>query len=83
MTSTASNPDPDVTRMAEAIKQYLNKHPRAADTLEGIIYWWLLRHRYEKAAALVNEALELLVRQDVLIKITPQGGQTIYTLKRE
>lgn len=83
MTPTASNPDSEVNRMAEAIKQYLNKHPRAADTLEGIVCWWLLRHRYKKTFTLVDKALELLVQQNELTKITPQGGQAIYTIKRK
>ena len=69
--------------MANAIKQYLNEHPQAADTLEGIVHWWLLRQRYERAVSLVDDALELLVQQGVLSKIVSNGSQTIYTMKRE
>lgn len=83
MNLMASKSDSDVARMANAITQYLNKHPQAADTLEGIVHWWLLRQRYERAVTLVGDALELLVQQGILSKIVSHGSQTIYTMKRE
>jgi hypothetical protein len=73
-------PDSDVRRLADAIRQYLSEHPDAADTLEGVMNWWLLRQRYERAVAKVSQALELLVQQGDLTKIKHQGSPTIYKL---
>lgn len=75
--------DSDIALMADAIKQYLNKHPQAADTLDGIVHWWLLRQRYESTVNLVNDALELLVQQGVLNKIVTHGNQTIYQMRKK
>lgn len=81
MTLRPSIQDPDVVRIVETIKQYLSDHPLAADTLEGVVNWWLLRQRYEIAMDLVSQALEVLVQQGVVSKIKPRGSKTIYKLK--
>jgi Fe2+ or Zn2+ uptake regulation protein len=83
MNAVASKIDSDIAHMADAIKQYLGKHPQAADTLEGIVHWWLLRQRYESTVALVNDALELLVQQGFLSKIDIHGSQTIYHVRKD
>lgn len=80
MMSTTSTQDPDLAQMAEMIRQYLSKRPQAADTLEGVVSWWLLRQRYETATALVREALHKLVEQGVLTAVTRPGTGTIYKL---
>ncbi|MGD9006406.1 MAG: hypothetical protein PVG41_00730 [Desulfobacteraceae bacterium] len=80
MKMTPLMPDSDVHRLANTIRQYLSAHPDAADTLEGVVNWWLLRQRYERAVAMVSEALELLVQQGDLTKIKHQGSPTIYKL---
>jgi hypothetical protein len=33
--------------VAAELLAYLSRHPNAADTLEGIMNWWLPRQRYE------------------------------------
>lgn len=47
--------------VADAIKCYLDAHPNAADSVEGIAHWWLTRQRFEDATEVVEEALERLV----------------------
>lgn len=81
MKMTPPLPDSDVRQLADAIRQYLSKHPDAADTLEGVVNWWLLRQRYESAVAMVSQALELLVQQGGLTKIKHRGSPTIYKLR--
>lgn len=74
-------PDSDVRQLADDILQYLSKHPDAADTLEGVVNWWLLRQRYENAMAMVSQALELLVKQGDLTRIKHRGSPSIYKLR--
>jgi hypothetical protein len=81
MKMTPPVPDSDVRQSADTIRQYLSEHPDAADTLEGVVNWWLLRQRYEKTVAMASQALELLVQQGDLIKINHRGGPTIYKLR--
>src|SRR5437016_2658461 len=46
--------------VAEEILSYLRNHPNAADTLEGILKWWLPRQRYETEQQRIEQALEYL-----------------------
>ena len=83
MKMTPPTPDSDVLRLADAIRQYLSEHPDAADTLEGVVNWWLLRQRFENATAMVSLALELLVQQGDLTKIKHRGSPPIYKLREQ
>ena len=51
-----------IADLARAIEHYLEAHPAAADTSEGIARWWLERQRVEHALSQVDEALDLLLR---------------------
>ena len=64
--------------MAEDILRYLRNHPQARDTLDGIHDWWLLRERYRQKRALVQQALEYMVGQDLVARTTNPDGVTIY-----
>lgn len=68
----------EVDGIARAIERYLAKHPNAADSLEGIRRWWLLRQRYEESAQQVQEALEQLLREGVVSKRVLSDGQVLY-----
>ncbi len=74
--SKTVNPDSiEVIQVAKEIKRYLNRHPHAADTSEGVVQW-LARQRYEDTLELVHKALEVLVDQEVVLK-TLQGDGTV------
>jgi hypothetical protein len=81
MKSDSSTPDSDLLRLADAIRQYLVKHPDAADTVEGVVNWWLVRQRYENTVKMVGQALELLVKQGELTKIQHRGSPPIYKIR--
>ena len=69
----------DVIRVAQEIERYVSSHPHAADTLDGIVKWWLMRQRMEEGKMLVNAALEYLVKQDLLKKSIGTNGTPIYS----
>jgi hypothetical protein len=44
-----------------AVLAYLEAHPSAADTLEGIVAWWLEQRRIRYGVEIVSGALERLI----------------------
>ena len=68
----------DVAAFAEEIKEYLIIHPNAADSLEGIVKWWLGRQRWVQAVDKVEKALEYLVVQGAVKKVITADGKEVY-----
>jgi hypothetical protein len=64
--------------IAQEIDRYLEKHPNAADSLNGVVRWWLARQRYEDAVEDVQAALEYLETQQAIVKQTNPDGTVIY-----
>jgi len=65
--------------VAHEIQKYLQDHPNAADTLEGITIWWLSRIRLEEATEVIKKALEVLERQGMVTKTVTVDGKEIYS----
>jgi hypothetical protein len=62
------------------IIEYLHLHPYAADTVDGIIHWWLSRQRYETAKAVIQRALEDLVNQGVIDCVKAADNTKVFRL---
>jgi hypothetical protein len=56
---------------------YLDDHPTAMDTLDGIAEWWVLRQQIEIEVRRVSRVLAALV-SDGLIEEHEQGGIRFY-----
>jgi hypothetical protein len=69
--------------VANAIKRYLDAHPHAADSVEGIARWWLTRQRFEEAMEIVEEALERLVAKDEVTKTVMGEGKILYSRSKK
>ena len=67
-----------MTALARDILNYLAENPRAEDTVEGIARWWLLHQNILRAIALVEAALEKLVKQKAIKKYVGPDGRTYY-----
>ena len=65
-----------------AVIEYLRCHPHAADSLDGILQWWLPRQRYETAHERIGATLEHMVASGILERRTLPDGSTIYSLRR-
>ena len=63
-----------------AVMGYLRAHPEAADTLEGIVDWWLPQQRYETERARIETALRALVDCGLLRRSGLPGGTELYAL---
>ncbi len=70
--------DPTVMRIADEIADYLSNHRQAADTLEGIIKWWLLRQQIHLASGQVQKAVDYLCEQGLIKPLKLQGKETLY-----
>lgn len=75
--------DTSVAAFVAALSHYLDQHPKAADTLEGIALWWLpvplARAGRPKELA---DAVAQLVVDGRLLAVASPDGQVIYTCSR-
>ena len=55
--------------LAEAILQYLQEHPQASDTLEGIAEWWIMRQQVQVDVDALNSVLRELTKAGFLEEI--------------
>ena len=67
-----------ILTIAAELKRYLEKRPNAADTLEGVVHWWLTQQRIEEQTGLVKQALELLAREGFITMRTNANGETVF-----
>jgi hypothetical protein len=66
-------PDP-----REEIVEYLREHPSAADTVDGVLLWWLAHQRYVTAKEAIQNALDDLVRQGIIDYLDIGDDKRIY-----
>ena len=66
------------TDVAAELLAYLSRHPNAADTLEGIMNWWLPRQRYETERPRIESTLDQLVAQGLVVRHRLPDGVTVY-----
>lgn len=64
-----------------SVLAYLDHHPQAADTLRGIVNWWLPQQRYESGCQRIEQVLGSLVAQGKLRCDRLPGGEALYALK--
>jgi hypothetical protein len=58
----------DKTQIGNEILAYLVDHPKAQDTMEGIVSWWLLERTIKFQEAQVKKALAELVAKGFVIE---------------
>jgi hypothetical protein len=74
----------DENKIAMEILRYLESHPQAAETLEGIEAWWLSSHRStsKKQVSVIRSIVERLVKDGKLTPHKVQNGRTYYSIHR-
>lgn len=74
--------DERVGSVAREIERYLELHPQAADSLEGIATWWISKQRIRSELEVVRAALEQLARSGIVSsKKTKNKEDPIYHLE--
>ena len=72
----------DESTIGNEILAYLVDHPKAQDTLEGIVEWWLLERKIEFVTASVKEALSELVGKGLILEETGPDSQIHYRINQ-
>jgi hypothetical protein len=62
--------------IALKILDYLNQHPDAQDSTEGITAWWLRQVDINYQSSRINEVLKTLTAKDVLQEQRQMGSLT-------
>ncbi|HEY8683192.1 MAG TPA: hypothetical protein VIM06_08475 [Rhodanobacter sp.] len=65
-----------------AVLAYLHCHPQAADTLRGIVNWWLPQQRYESECQHIEHVLGRLVAEGLLHCDQLPDGEVLYALNK-
>lgn len=69
--------------VALKILHYLVENPQAADTVEGILQWWLLERTIIEEQEAVESALDRLVELNLIIEMQAADGRRHYHLNAE
>ena len=64
-----SGPESRLPTFAKDILHYLTDHPGAADTVQGILQWWLHQESAEGGTRRVQSTLDFLVNKGWLTEI--------------
>jgi hypothetical protein len=67
--------------LARCLLDYLEEHPQATDTLEGIAEWWVMREQVRVDVKMLERVLRRLTEQGFLEE-THGGSQVRFSLKR-
>ncbi len=73
----------NVSDVASVIRRYAAEHPHGSDSLEGVQRWWLSEGAVEAPSLMVQQALELLVKEGVVHKKMLPDGTVLYASGRE
>jgi hypothetical protein len=72
----------DKSQIGNEILAYLLDHPKAQDTLEGIVEWWLLERQIQFQTARVKEALSELVAKGFIFEKKGPDSQIQYRIRQ-
>ncbi|MFZ2162592.1 MAG: hypothetical protein WAW02_10275 [Sideroxyarcus sp.] len=67
----------------ETILRYLVATPHAADTVEGVVNWWLQRQRYHDAYQDIEKILEQLAVEGLVVKTVLPDNKVIYSCAKK
>ena len=72
----------DESKIGNEILAYLVEHPKAQDTLEGIVEWWLLERAIKFQEAQVKKALTELVAKGMVIEQKGNNSKIHYRVNQ-
>ena len=71
---------PDRSRILRELMSYLEKHPDARDTLEGVQQNWLSDRSGRYTPTIVQEVVKDLVLEGTILEEKTAGSGTVYRL---
>jgi hypothetical protein len=69
--------------VALKILRYLDHNPKAADTVEGILEWWLPKQSINEEKRVVEQALERMVSRSFLLAMQSSDARKHYRLNTD
>jgi hypothetical protein len=72
-----------IWEMALKILRYLDENPNAADTVEGILQWWLLDRAIIEEEKAVSQALDSLVKSNLIVAVQTADARQHYRLNTQ
>ena len=72
-----------ITDVAQEILDYLRAHPGAADTLDGVVQWWLQHQRYLHGLEAVKKALDLLIERGMVVYRRGADGNVVSSVAQK
>jgi len=76
----SSNRKHNEERVAREILEYFLRNPQSADSLEGVARWRLLDETIHRTLAETRDALDRLVAEGYLRRVSVPGSGHIYSL---
>jgi hypothetical protein len=73
-----SDDDQLASEIIVELRSYLDEHPDAADTFEGVVQWWIGHQRFLRGIAAAGKALDRLVELGEVERISSSDGRAIY-----
>ena len=70
--------EPEKQRLKNLILSYLVRHPKAQDTVDGIVQWWVLEQQIFTATKDVEEVLTALVGDGYITKVKGYDSRDCY-----
>lgn len=71
------------SELAKEVLSYFLRNPQAADNLEGVTRWRLLEERVHRQLEDTDQALEWLVSQGFLVKVSSDWAEAVYQLNEQ
>jgi hypothetical protein len=72
---------PDDKIVTQLVMAYLEAHPQACDTIEGIARWWLMSQQINDATFAVKRALEELKKRGYVREERKADGRIFYCVQ--
>jgi len=69
--------------VALKILRYLDHNPKAADTVEGILEWWLPKQSMYEEKRVVEQALDRMVSRSFLLAMQSSDARKHYRLNTD
>jgi hypothetical protein len=69
-----------IGKIGRCVLAYLKDHPKAGDTLDGIVDWWIPRQRLTEARARVQLALDDLKTRGLIVERRLRDGRAWFSI---
>ena len=79
MTGDGDTVSADIKEIANEIITYISDRKNAADTIDGIANWWVLRQRIYEERSRVEKAVSYLCSKGVLKEQILADGSVLYS----